>query len=126
MAVFVQFIDGKQVASMLANEAPDTTWLEAEEGVEVGQPCKAVDGVAVAKTEEEVAADAAALEADLASQTNRSIRNRLLADTDWMVIKALEEGVQVDAAVAAYRQALRDITAHTEWPHIDELDWPTL
>jgi hypothetical protein len=126
MAVFVQFIDGNQVASMLANEAPDTTWLEAEEGVEVGQLCKAVGDTAVALTDEEVADLMAAREAEMAAAINRGERNRRLADTDWMVIKALEEGVEVDAAVAAYRQALRDITAHTEWPHIDELDWPTL
>jgi hypothetical protein len=126
MAVLVQFIGGKQVASMLADEAPDTTWVEAEEGVVVGQPCKVVDGVAVAKTEEEVAADMAAHEADVAAQSNRARRNRMLSDTDWMVIKAVEEGVEVDADLAAYRQALRDITEHTEWPHLDELDWPTL
>jgi hypothetical protein len=111
---------------MLAAEAPDNTWLEAEEGVEVGQFCKAVDGVAVALTDEEVAAEMQTRENDMAAAINRGERDRRLVGTDWMVIKALEAGEEVPANVAAYRQALRDLPEHTEWPHIDDMDWPTL
>lgn len=62
---------------------------------------------------------------DNAAEANRTQRDNLLAETDWVVIKAQETGVAVDAAWAAYRQALRDITAHTNWPHLSEADWPT-
>jgi hypothetical protein len=29
------------------------------------------------------------------------------------------------AEQTAYRQALRDITSHANWPYLDEADWPT-
>ena len=29
------------------------------------------------------------------------------------------------SAQTTYRQALRDITTHSNWPHLEEDDWPT-
>jgi len=29
------------------------------------------------------------------------------------------------AEQTAYRQALRDITSHANWPHLEDADWPT-
>ena len=57
-----------------------------------------------------------------AAEANRNKRNALLAETDWtQVADAL-----VDAtAWATYRQALRDITTHANWPNLEEADWPT-
>lgn len=51
-------------------------------------------------------------------------RDRLLAETDWIVIKAQEAGSLVSPEWAAYRQALRDITNHVNFPHLAEEDWP--
>lgn len=42
-------------------------------------------------------------------QRVRAERNRRLAETDWIVIRASERGEPVPAAWAAYRQALRDL-----------------
>lgn len=44
-----------------------------------------------------------------ALQGVRAERNRRLAETDWIVIRASERGEPVPAAWAAYRQALRDL-----------------
>ena len=77
-------------------------------------------------TTAEFEAELAELGAASTAVSNRQIRDAKLAATDWMVIKAAEAGEAVAANVVSYRQALRDITSHTEWPHIDELDWPTL
>jgi len=55
----------------------------------------------------------------------REQRNRLLADTDWLVIMHTEKGTNIPGAVEVYRQALRDITAHANFPHLAEDDWPT-
>ena len=59
-------------------------------------------------------------------------RNRRLASCDWVVTKALESGGSVPSAWVTYRTALRDITAHANWPNltgpdIDGIggDWPT-
>ncbi len=71
---------------------------------------------------------------DLASRTaalkasNRSYRDRLLAGTDYMALT----DVPMSDEMTAYRQALRDITTHANWPNLDYPnedgsggDWPT-
>ena len=53
---------------------------------------------------------------------NRTKRNYLLVKSDWTQIA----DAPVDAtAWATYRQALRDITSHSNWPDLYEADWPT-
>jgi len=48
----------------------------------------------------------------------RQERNRLLSACDWTQVP---DAPTDKAAWAAYRQALRDITQHPDWPNID---WP--
>ena len=66
----------------------------------------------------------AAYQAQLDSQAaerNRSERDRLLAETDWHALS----DVTMSAEMTTYRQALRDITSHANWPHLNDDDWPT-
>ena len=52
----------------------------------------------------------------------RSERDRLLAETDFYALS----DVTMSAEMTTYRQALRDITAHENFPHdLAEDDWPT-
>tara|TARA_B100000925_G_C21803995_1_gene385872 strand:+ start:100 stop:624 length:525 start_codon:yes stop_codon:yes gene_type:complete len=56
----------------------------------------------------------------------RAERNRLLAETDWVVIKARENGGQVPAAWKTYRVALRDIPSEqSDKTKYSEITWPT-
>ena len=56
----------------------------------------------------------------------RTERTRLLAETDWVVIKARENGGQVPAAWKTYRVALRDIPAEqSDKTKYSEITWPT-
>ena len=77
------------------------------------------DGVTTTKAEHE-AAYQARLDSD-AAERNRSERDRLIAETDWWASSDLT----MTAEQTAYRQALRDITSHANWPHLSEDDWPT-
>jgi len=43
----------------------------------------------------------------------RRQRDALLAETDWIVIKARENNANVPSAWKTYRQALRDLTTQT-------------
>ena len=43
----------------------------------------------------------------------RRQRDALLAETDWIVIKARENNVTVPSSWKTYRQALRDLTTQT-------------
>jgi len=77
------------------------------------------DGVTTTKAEHE-AAYQATLDAKTAT-ANRTKRDTLLAETDWMALS----DVTMSADMTTYRQALRDITSHANWPNLDEADWPT-
>ena len=78
----------------------------------------------VALTSDEIAAIAAAVVASTKLR-NRTERDKKLAACDWVVIKALEAGTSVASDWVTYRTALRDITAHSNWPDLDAGDWPT-
>ena len=77
------------------------------------------DGVTTTKAEHE-AAYQAQLDSS-AAESNRSQRDTLIAETDWWASSDLT----MTAEQTAYRQALRDISSHANWPHLDEADWPT-
>ena len=68
------------------------------------------------KTEEEVTSSNAEM-----AEMNRNLRDAYLADTDWW---AVSDGTMA-AERTSYRQALRDITAHANWPYLNDDDWPT-
>ena len=55
-----------------------------------------------------------------AASINRNNRNALLAGTDWTA----GSDVTMTSEMTTYRQALRDITAHENWPNLQTADWP--
>ena len=77
------------------------------------------DGVVHTKAEQETAYQAR-LDNEAAERV-RSERDRLLAETDWTGLS----DVTMSAEMTTYRQALRDITTHANFPHLNEEDWPT-
>lgn len=107
----------------------DPQWQEAQELTPVE-----VNGVFVQQwqivekytPEEKVAliAEQAAQAEINAAASVRIQRDSLLIDTDWVVIKAQETGGDIPADMATYRQALRDITTHANFPYLEEADWP--
>ncbi len=79
------------------------------------------DGNVVTTTKaQHEAAYQAGLDAKVA-ESNRTKRDGLLADTDYFALT----DVTMDAAMTTYRQALRDITTHADWPNLADADWPT-
>jgi hypothetical protein len=52
----------------------------------------------------------------------RVVRNRLLAETDWVVTMHKELGTNIPAAMKTYRAALRDITDSAT--SLDDVTWP--
>jgi hypothetical protein len=53
---------------------------------------------------------------------NRNKRAGILDETDhW----GLLDTPKMTMEQTAYRQALRDITSHSNWPYLEESDWPT-
>jgi hypothetical protein len=76
------------------------------------------DGVTTTKAEHE-AAYQARLDADAAASV-RTTRDAKLAETDWTALT----DVTMAAEMTTYRQALRDITLHENFPHLQDSDWP--
>jgi len=62
---------------------------------------------------------------DWAAQ-NRGIRNNYLAETDWTQTLDAPLSDADQLKYKTYRQALRDLTTHENWPELNEEDWPTL
>lgn len=52
----------------------------------------------------------------------RNTRDDLLLSSDWVVVKAYEEGMAVDVEWVTYRSALRDVTDQVGFPHT--IVWP--
>jgi len=50
----------------------------------------------------------------------RAKRELALAETDFYALS----DVTMTPEMEAYRKALRDITAHANWPNLEEADWP--
>ena len=54
------------------------------------------------------------------AEVNRQKRNTLLSETDYF---ALSDVIMSDS-MQLYRQKLRDITSHANWPNLADDDWP--
>ena len=78
-----------------------------------------VDGVTTTKAQHE-ASYQATLDASTAT-ANRTKRNERLAETDFY---ALSDVVML-SDMTTYRQALRDLPTHKNWPNLSDSDWPT-
>jgi len=76
------------------------------------------DGVTTTKAEHE-AVYQATLDAATAER-NRATRDTKLAETDFYALS----DVTMSAEMTTYRQALRDITTHENWPNLSDDDWP--
>jgi hypothetical protein len=55
------------------------------------------------------------------TRVERSIK---LSETDWVVIFYTEKNTPIPVEWKIYRQALRDITDHANFPYLQETDWP--
>lgn len=85
---------------------------------------KFVDGVEQEMTDAEVAeiqAEQSILISGIFPNLHRNRRNDLLAETDWWA----SSDHTMTAEQTAYRQDLRDITTHANWPNLADSDWPT-
>ena len=77
------------------------------------------DGVTTTKSEYETAYQAG-LDANAAT-SNRATRDNLIAETDFYALS----DVTMSDDMTAYRQALRDLPSHSNWPNLESGDWPT-
>ena len=75
----------------------------------------------ITKTVVSLTADEITANNNQAAATMRGERNARLVETDFYALS----DVTMSDEMAAYRQALRDITSHANWPNLTGGDWPT-
>ena len=97
-------------------------WVQAWTVVDMFSDYTDEDGNLVTKTDQEN--DYQARLNSEAAASVRTQRDAKLAESDWMVIKSAETGVALSTEWATYRQALRDITTHANFPYLQDSDWP--
>jgi hypothetical protein len=105
-------IEGDEITSIYQGQEPPEGSVLVPDGL---NPFRLVwDGVELKE------APAASMEAERAI-ANREYRNQLLTASDWT---QLPDAPVNREAWAAYRQALRDLTDHVNFPNLDAADWP--
>tara|TARA_R100000900_G_scaffold111040_1_gene86672 strand:+ start:72 stop:431 length:360 start_codon:yes stop_codon:yes gene_type:complete len=55
----------------------------------------------------------------------REQRNALLAASDWTQANDSPLTDEAKASWVTYRTALRDLPSHSNWPNLEDSDWPT-
>ena len=128
-------LDGLNLEAVLASPAATTTqyqtsvrdgvvqdanghWVENYVARDMFADTTDEDGVTTTKAEHETAYQATLDER--AAKAVRDKRDTLLAETDWTALS----DVTMTEQMTSYRQALRDITAHANFPDLSEEDWP--
>jgi len=108
-------IEGDEIISIYQGQEPPKGAVLIPEGL---NPFRlSWDGEALSE------APTDALEAERAA-ANREYRNQLLSSTDWTQLPDAPLTDEQKAAYGIYRQALRDLTDHVNWPNLDAADWP--
>ena len=108
----------KQVGRNGVVQDANGNWVEAYIESDMFADTTDEDGVTTTKAEHE-AAYQANLDAT-AAKSVRTVRDAKLAVTDWTGMY----DVTMTMEMATYRQALRDITAHANFPYLQDSDWP--
>lgn len=90
--------------------AAENGLVEVGDGVQIGWD---FDGQSFSEPAKDATAAAAAV---------REARNRLLTETDWLVVKHLERNENIPGVWEVYRQSLRDIPAQAGFPW--NIVWP--
>lgn len=101
-----------------ATQDANGNWVQAWSVVDMFADTTDEDGVTTTKAEHE-----ATYQADLdakAAESVRTQRDAKLAETDWTALT----DVTMAAEMTTYRQALRDITLHADFPNLQDSDWP--
>ena len=124
--------DAMNIDPVLASPAATTTayQVSVRDGVEqdsngnwvekyVARDMFADDAELGTKAEQE-AAYQATLDANTAAG-HRATRDMKIAETDFYALS----DVTMSSEMTTYRQALRDLPTHENWPNLEDSDWPT-
>jgi len=116
-----EMLESFGVYDVWVNDKPDYDW-KTQAVVQDTQPSynSEVDKWVLNSTVRSLTSEELTNLNDAMANRNRGKRDLLISETDWWASSDLT----MTAEQTAYRQALRDITSHANWPHLEETDWP--
>lgn len=107
-------------------EAPQPAFDELTQKVEKASTPTLVNGIwTIEKTVVSLSASEIAENSELIASNMRSVRDRKLASTDWTQFNDSPLDGTTKQSWSIYRQSLRDMTNHANFPYLDSEDWPT-
>ena len=129
MELYAKIVDNK-VAEVSSGIGTSGTWVTVDNYQGEDQTLWYDPTLNIVKCKDEIdevpvatISELEAIKLELTKDYLRSNRNKLLAESDWIVTKSLETGVGVSTDWKNYRQALRDLPANTtDW---ENPTWPT-
>ncbi len=71
----------------------------------------------ITKSDEEIARYDAQVDGE-----KRRVRDNMLKNSDWIVLRAFDQGEEIPPDWKRYREKLRELPQTTGWPH--NIDWP--
>jgi len=122
---FPKLIPGDFLASygILPVTQQDTpSYTERTQKIELDATPTLVDGVwTLGWTVSDKTSDEVTEYDTVTAVTNRARRDIKLTETDFYALS----DVTMSSEMTAYRQALRDLPSHSNWPDLEDSDWPT-
>ena len=101
---------------------------ESDFDIQAGEGEQVLEGQANDSTQEIVDGAVANIQRPIyeSAESLRIQRDQKLTGTDWSQVADSALSDEDKQAYRDYRQALRNITNHANWPNLTDQDWPTL
>ena len=123
--MFAQWDSINSTISTIQGTALDDTWLPVTDNREVGHSASTHKTIATLASDENSIILTSEIRGIDYETKNRAKRGSFLLDSDWTQLPDNPLSDSKKTEWATYRQALRDITSHSNWPNLEEADWPT-
>jgi len=101
---------------------------ESDFEIQAGEGEQVLEGQANDSTQEIVDGAVVNIQGPIyeSAESLRMQRDQKLTGTDWSQVADSPLSDEGKQAYRDYRQALRNITNHANWPNLTDQDWPTL
>ena len=124
--MFAQWDSINSTISTIQGIALDDTWLPVTDNREVGHSASTHKTIATLASDENSIILTSEIRGIDYETKNRAKRESFLFDSDWTQVPDSPLSDSKKTEWRTYRQALRDITNHSNWPNLKSDDWPLL
>ena len=123
--MFAQWDSINSTISTIQGTALDDTWLPVTDNREVAHSASTHKTIATLASDENSIILTSEIRGTDYTGKNRAKREALLYDSDWTQVPDSPLTDSKKAEWRIYRQALRDLPTHSNWPELEGSDWPT-